>query len=60
MGQLDKDQLFYMMARGLPQAAAEALLLEGFAREAIDFVADESIRETLATLLSTWLDRKRI
>jgi Fe-S cluster assembly protein SufD len=30
VGELDADQLFYAMSRGLDPAAAKALLLEGF------------------------------
>jgi Fe-S cluster assembly protein SufD len=56
VGQLDKEQLFYLMARGLPRANAEALLLEGFARDAIDFVANETIRERLDAALAAWLE----
>ena len=58
IGQIDADQLFYLMARGLPRARAEALLLEGFAREAIEFVAHEPTRERLETALAAWLDRR--
>ena len=42
--------------RGLPRANAEALLLEGFARDAIDFVANEAIRERLDAALAAWLE----
>ncbi len=58
VGQLDRDQVFYLMARGLPLARAEALLLEGFAREAIEFVASDAIRERLDTALAAWLERR--
>jgi Fe-S cluster assembly protein SufD len=58
VGQLDGDQLFYLMARGLPRKEAEALLIEGFAREALDFVVDEPLRERLETALSGWLGRR--
>ncbi len=42
-GRLDADQLFYLMARGLPRREAEALLVEGFANEAMDGIADEAL-----------------
>ncbi len=58
IGQIDADQLFYLMARGLPRARAEALLLEGFAREAIEFVVHEPTRERLEAALAAWLDRR--
>ena len=43
-GRLDKDQLFYLTARGLPRREAEALLIEGFANEAMDAIEDEQLR----------------
>ena len=58
VGQLNADQLFYLMARGLPRKEAEALLIEGFAREVLDFVADEPLRERLEAALSARLGRR--
>jgi Fe-S cluster assembly protein SufD len=49
VGQLDEDQIFYLQARGLPRAEAEALLLEAFANEALEFVSDETLREIFAS-----------
>jgi len=54
-GRLDADQLFYLMARGLPRREAEALLVEGFANEAMDGIADEASREGFATAVAAWL-----
>ena len=58
VGQLDEDQLFYLMARGIPRVEAEALMIEGFAREALDFVVNEKVREHLGVQLSNWLARR--
>ena len=58
VGQLDSDQHFYLMARGLPRAAAESLLIEGFAHEVLEFVADATLREKLEASLSHWLGRR--
>ena len=58
VGQLDEDQIFYLMARGLPRVQAEGMIIEGFAREALEFVGDESIRERLGAGLSDWLARR--
>ncbi|QGM44546.1 Fe-S cluster assembly protein SufD [Methylocystis heyeri] len=57
-GRLDADQLFYLQARGLPQSEAEALLIQGFANEALKLVAGEQIRETLEERISAWLARR--
>jgi len=54
-GRLDADQLFYLEARGLPRQEAEALLIEGFANEALDGIAVEAIRERLGERVRGWL-----
>jgi len=58
VGQLDEDQIFYLMARGIPRAQAEGMIIEGFAREVLEFVEDEAIRERLGAGLSGWLARR--
>jgi Fe-S cluster assembly protein SufD len=55
VGQLDQDQLFYMMARGLPRADAEALLLEAFAVDATENISDDKVRESLHEIIRRWL-----
>ena len=54
-GSLDDNQLFYLMARGLPRAEAEALLVEAFLDEVLDAISNESIREALAAKVSEWM-----
>jgi Fe-S cluster assembly protein SufD len=54
-GELDQDQLFYLMARGLPRQEAESLLLEAFAGEAIEHVDHEELRDVLRELVVEWL-----
>ncbi len=58
VGALDPVQLFYAMSRGLPRADAETLLLEAFAGDAIDRVADESLRDMLIARVRSWLQRR--
>jgi len=55
VAQLDEDQIFYAMARGLPKPIAEAMLLEAFVDEATDRVEDEALRSYLAGLIGRWL-----
>jgi Fe-S cluster assembly protein SufD len=43
-GALDQDLLFYLMARGLPHAQARAMLLEAFAGDALETIADATLR----------------
>jgi len=58
IGALDPEQLFYLQARGLPQAEAEAMLLEAFGADAISRVADVALAEALLTLMRDWLARR--
>ncbi len=55
VAQIDGEQLFYLMARGLPRPQAEALVLQAFAGEAVEFIADEGLRELVMGEVETWL-----
>lgn len=57
VGELDKDQLFYAMSRGLDPAAAKALLLEGFVIGLWDDVEDDTEREALCAATRDALQR---
>jgi Fe-S cluster assembly protein SufD len=59
VAQLDEDQLFYLRSRGLPRAEAEQLLLEAFAKEAVDNVRNDDARERLMTYVSDWLAARK-
>ncbi|MFY9657966.1 MAG: Fe-S cluster assembly protein SufD [Methylocystis sp.] len=59
-GRLDAEQLFYLTARGIPEAQAEALLIEGFANEAFAQLEPEPLREALAARVSDWLAQRKI
>jgi Fe-S cluster assembly protein SufD len=54
-GALDKELKFYLMARGIPQAQAEALLIQAFLGEAIDGVEHAGLREALMDQVAAWL-----
>jgi Fe-S cluster assembly protein SufD len=54
-GQIDDDLLFYLEARGIPEAEARALLIQAFVGEALEKVEDETIREALARASAAWL-----
>lgn len=54
-GALDENQLFYLMARGLPKAEAEALLVEAFIGETLDPLSHEGLREALAGMVAEWM-----
>jgi Fe-S cluster assembly protein SufD len=51
VGQVDRDQLFYLMARGLPRAEAERLIVRGFFTDVLDRIELEPVREALTEAL---------
>ncbi|HVX18136.1 MAG TPA: Fe-S cluster assembly protein SufD [Acidimicrobiales bacterium] len=48
VGRLDEESLFYLRARGIPEATARAVLVGAFAGEVLDTIAVESLRNQLA------------
>jgi Fe-S cluster assembly protein SufD len=54
-GALDDNLKFYLMARGIPERDAEALLIQSFVAEAIDDVAHEGARAALIEAIRAWL-----
>jgi Fe-S cluster assembly protein SufD len=58
-GRIDQTQLFYLMARGVPRAEAERLLIEAFLADPIDAIGDEKIAGALKGTIATWLARRR-
>jgi Fe-S cluster assembly protein SufD len=55
VGELDRDALFYLRSRGLPQAAARSLLIYAFAREMVDRVALPALRDRIGRLVAARL-----
>ncbi|HKD27204.1 MAG TPA: Fe-S cluster assembly protein SufD [Xanthobacteraceae bacterium] len=55
-GALDENLKFYLMARGIPEKEAEALLIQSFVGEAIDTVPHEGVRDALAAATLRWLE----
>ena len=54
-GAPDEDLLFYLMARGLPRATAESLLVQAFVGEAVETVTHEGARAALIGEIEAWL-----
>ena len=54
-GALDDNLKFYLMARGIPERQAEALLIQSFVAEAIEEVGHEGVREALIEATRAWL-----
>ena len=47
VGDLDPNSLFYLRARGIPEAEARNMLVRAFLEEAVNEITDETIRETI-------------
>jgi Fe-S cluster assembly protein SufD len=54
-GDLDEDLLFYLKARGIPHAEAEALLIQAFVGDAIEGIEDAGLREALIEAVGAWV-----
>lgn len=54
-GALDEDLLFYLQARGLPLREAQALLIQAFVGEALEFIEQDDLREGLMARAQSWL-----
>jgi Fe-S cluster assembly protein SufD len=51
LSQVDREQLFYLMARGLPRAEAERLIVRGFFQDVLDRIELQPVREALGAAL---------
>jgi len=58
VGELDADQLFYVRARGIPEAQARAMLVEAFLTEAVEGVSDPAARGALEAAVAAWWTRQ--
>jgi Fe-S cluster assembly protein SufD len=55
VGALDQDQLFYLLARGIPHKEAEALLIQAMIGDVIDMVEHAGLRDALMRITTAWL-----
>ncbi len=56
VGQIDKDQIFYLMSRGLTQKDAEQVIVEGFMDPTISRIPEESLRDEIMKKIKTKLE----
>jgi Fe-S cluster assembly protein SufD len=54
-GDLDRDALFYLRARGIPEDAARDILIEAFLAETINEIAAEGLCPALMASVGHWL-----
>lgn len=59
VGELDLDQLFYLRSRGIPDAEARSILVRAFLAEALDAVANETIRGLLEDAVEACWERQK-
>jgi Fe-S cluster assembly protein SufD len=52
VGQLDKEQIFYLTARGIPQEKAQRLLISGFSQEIVALIENEMLKKKAAEILA--------
>ncbi|HVM16571.1 MAG TPA: Fe-S cluster assembly protein SufD [Gaiellaceae bacterium] len=53
VGRVDRDELFYAMARGLSRGEAERLIIRGFFQDILDRIELEPVREAVASALES-------
>ncbi|MBB4286733.1 Fe-S cluster assembly protein SufD [Roseospira goensis] len=53
-GEMDMDQLFYLMARGLAEADARALLVEAFLDDVVESVPEGPVRDAFLSAVRAW------
>ncbi|HEX9932626.1 MAG TPA: SufD family Fe-S cluster assembly protein [Allosphingosinicella sp.] len=55
VGELDRNALFYMASRGVPEREAKALLTQAFVADAIARIGEEAVRGTFQADARAWL-----
>ena len=56
VGKINDDELFYLQTRGMPKAKAEKMLCRAFARDALQKIKSEWVKEKLDEALEERLD----
>ncbi|HXR30044.1 MAG TPA: Fe-S cluster assembly protein SufD [Solirubrobacterales bacterium] len=55
VAQIDRDQLFYLTSRGLGQAEAKSLIIEGFLESLVERLAEGPVRDEISAALESRL-----
>jgi Fe-S cluster assembly protein SufD len=55
VGELNRDALFYLASRGVPEAEAKALLTSAFVADAMERIGEEAVREAFQSDAAAWL-----
>lgn len=54
---IDHNHLYYLMARGIPENKARAMLVNAFVAEIVEELEDEALVEALEGVISVWLEK---
>ncbi|EJL57504.1 FeS assembly protein SufD [Rhizobium sp. CF122] len=54
---IDDNHLYYMMARGIPENKARAMLVNAFVAEIVEELEDEALVASLEGVISAWLEK---
>jgi Fe-S cluster assembly protein SufD len=54
VAQIDRDHLFYLMARGIPEKEARGLLIKAFLLEIVEELEEEKLVEALEERIENW------
>ncbi|WP_051244653.1 Fe-S cluster assembly protein SufD [Thalassobaculum salexigens] len=57
VGELEDDQLFYLMARGIPEERARAILVSAYVDEAVDHIQRVPIRDAFRAAAAEWMQK---
>ena len=52
---LNKDQLFYLLSRGLPYLEARQILIRAYLNEVLEEIHDEDLIKQLNKAINMWL-----
>jgi Fe-S cluster assembly protein SufD len=56
IGRLDRNMLFYLRSRGIPEPQARAMLIGAFVNEVVDAIAHDALREAASAHIAVWLE----
>lgn len=56
-GEIDEDQLFYLVSRGIDPIEAKFMLINGFFEDLILMIKNDTIQDNLRSILESWIER---
>jgi Fe-S cluster assembly protein SufD len=54
VGELDRNALFYLASRGVPEAEAKGLLTRAFVADAIERIGEEAVKDAFYADVDAW------